>query len=173
MKHKIPLSPRLYHALVTVLCLILLVLLSIGFLLGRKGGLPQTIRPEDVKTVILTYGGKTRVLTPANVRELEALTAKTAELSPRTGFSPLRPRREIATMTYWNYRTKYENRYLFMEGSVLRTQGLALPYYYRLYEDGGLLPLIKALVEDNDSWTSPPGRDALPSLPKLQTPSTP
>lgn len=138
------------NRIISGLCLAALLILSYSLILGRGRAIPEAIDYRDVRHVILTYGDQTRVLRTVHVNEIEALTETLAAMELKPGLAPIVPGQEVATMAIWYSRGKYENKYIFMKNSVMKTEGLALPYHYVLIDDHGMVNLIRQIVSEPD-----------------------
>lgn len=140
--------------LISALCLVAFIILTYSLILGRGQAIPEVIDQHTIRHVILTYGDETRVLRSIHVEELEALTQTLAKMELKPGLAPVKKDREVATMSIWTTRGKFENRYIFMERSVMKTQGLAIPYHYVLIQDHGMMNLIRQIVSEPDPINS-------------------
>lgn len=140
--------------LISALCLVAFIILTYSLILGRGQAIPEVIDQHTIRHVILTYGDETRVLRSVHVEELEALTQTLAKMELKPGLAPVKKDREVATMSIWTTRGKFENRYIFMERSVMKTQGLAIPYHYVLIQDHGMMNLIRQIVSEPDPINS-------------------
>ena len=138
------------NRLFSALCLVAFIILSYSLILGRGQAIPEVIDQYSIRHIVLTHGDQTRVLRSVHVDELEALTKTLAKLELKPGLAPVRKDKEVATMAIWTSRGKYENKYIFMEKSVMKTEGLAIPYHYVLIEDHGMMNLIKEIVSQPD-----------------------
>lgn len=144
------LNKQWINPLISALCLVALMILSYSLILGRGRAIPETIDPYTIRHVILTYGDKTRVLRSVHAEELEALMNTLEKMELKPGLAPIKKQPEVATMTIWTSRGKFENKYIFMEKSVMKTQGLAIPYHYVLIRDHGMMNLIEEIVSAQD-----------------------
>lgn len=154
-------SPRL-NRIISLLALAALLVVGYSLLLGRGRAIPERIDYRTVRHVVLTYGEDTRVLRTVHVNEIEALTEALAAVELKPGLAPILPDPEVATMTFWYTRGKFENKYIIMENSVMKTEGLALPYHYVLIDDRGLTNLIRQIVAEPDpigNYTTPQDAD--------------
>ncbi len=122
------------------------ITLGYSLLLGRGHAIPEKIDYSKVRQIALTYGKETRVLTPLDINEMDDVLKALGKAELKSGLAPLTPDPEVATMTIWYTRGKYENLYIFMEHSVMQSQGLMIPYHYKLVDDHGLRELIKQIV---------------------------
>ena len=138
------------NQLISGLCLVAFIILSYSLILGRGQAIPEVIDQYTIRNVVLTHGDKTRVLRSVHVDEIEALTKTLAKMELKPGLAPIRKDKEVATMTIWTSRGKYENKYIFMENSVMKTEGLAIPYHYVLIQDHGMVNLIQEIVSQPD-----------------------
>lgn len=138
---------RLNHV-ITAICLVTALILGYSLVLGRGRAIPQEIDYKTVKSIILSYGDKTRVLETSDINEIQVLmeTLETVELKP--GLAPVFPDKEVAVMSIWFSRGKFENKYIFMERSVLQSEGLTIPYHYMLIDDKGMTDLIRHIVNE-------------------------
>lgn len=138
---------RINH-LITAICLVIALILGYSLVLGRGRAIPEELDWRTVKNVVLTYDDRTRVLDTTHINEIQMLmdTLATVELKP--GLAPVFPDPEVATMSIWFSRGKYQDQYIFMEHSVMQSQGLMVPYHYMLIDDHGMTELIRHIVDE-------------------------
>lgn len=150
---------KMINHLITAICLVAALVLGYSLILGRGRAIPEKIDYKTVKNVVLTYGSRTRVLEPAHINEIQVLleTLETVELKP--GLAPVFPDKEVAVMSIWLSRGKYKTQYIFMERSVMQSQGLMVPYHYMLIDDKGMTELIRHIVNEEPVAPSPSGRN--------------
>lgn len=137
--------------LISAVCLIGLVLLAYSLLLGRGSAIPEKIDYTKVRHIVVTYEDKTRVLAPLDINAMDDLLKALARIELKPGLAPVTPDPEVATLTIWYTRGKFENKYIFMEHSVMQSQGLMIPRQYRLLNDHGLKELIRTIVLEKAS----------------------
>lgn len=145
----------LINKIVSILCLAALLAAGYSLVLGRERGMPQKIDYRTVRHIVLSHGDQTRVLRTIHVNEIEALSQAVGALELKPGLAPILPEKEVATLTFWNARGKFEDKYIFMEHSVMRTQGLFAPWHYVLIDDHGLLNLIRQIISEEPEYTVP------------------
>lgn len=154
------------NKIISLVALAASLVLLYSLVLGRGRAIPERLDYRPIRHVILTWGDQTRVLRTVHVNEIEVLTEALAQVELKPGLAPVTPDREIATMAIWTSRGKFENKYIFMENSVMQTQGLALPYHYVLIDDHGMTELIRQIVTAPDpmgNYTEPePVESTLP-----------
>lgn len=132
--------------LITAICLVVLVILSYSLLLGRGNALPEKIEYTKVRQIVLTYKNKTRVLLGLDINDIDDLLKTLAKVELKPGLAPVTPDPEVATMSIWYTRGKFEDQYIFMEHSVMQSQGLMVPLQYKLIDDHGMTELIRKIV---------------------------
>lgn len=138
---------------ISALSLIVLIILGYSLLLGRGSAIPEKIEYTKVRNIVLTYQGKTRVLKSLDINAIDDLLKGLAKVELKPGLAPVTPDPEVATMTIWYTRGKYENQYIFMEHSVMQSQGLMIPHHYKLIDDQGMIELIRKIVMEDDKAT--------------------
>ena len=139
-------TKKYLNHLLTAISLVVLIILSYSLLLGRGQALPEKIEYTKVRQIVLTYQKKTRVLQSLDINAIDDLLKTLAKVELKPGLAPVTPDPEVATMTIWYTRGKFENQYIFMEHSVMQSQGLMVPLQYKLIDDHGLTELIRKLV---------------------------
>lgn len=139
---------------ISAVCLIIFIILSYSLLLGRGSAIPEKIEYTKVRNIVLTYQDKTRVLRGMDINAMDDLLKGLAKVELKPGLAPVTPDPQLATMTIWYTRGKYENQYIFMEHSVMQSQGLMIPRQYRLIDDHGLMEMIRKLVMADDTATA-------------------
>lgn len=133
---------------ITAVCLIALILLGYSLLLGRGNSIPEKIEYTKVRHIVVTYGDKTRVLKPLDINAIDDLLKALEKVELKPGLAPVTPDPEVATLTIWFTRGKFEDQYIFMENSVMQSQGLMVPHHYKLIDDHGMKELIRKIVLD-------------------------
>lgn len=155
----------LINKFVSALCLIALLIAGYSLALGRGRAMPQKTDYRAVRHIVLTYKDQTRILRTIHVNELEALSEAVGAMELKPGLAPVLPDEELATLTFWNARGKFEDKYIFLEHSVMRTQGLAAPWHYVLINDHGLLNLIRQIISETPEYTAPSSTTPEDTLP--------
>lgn len=139
-------NKKYLNHIITLVCLIALTVLGYSLLLGRGDFIPEKIEYTKVRHIVVTYGDKTRVLKPLDINAIDDLLKALEKVELKPGLAPVTTDAEVATMTIWYTRGKFENQYIFMKHSVMQSQGLMVPHHYQLIDDHGMTELIRKIV---------------------------